>query len=140
MIVRSLDVDNDWEFGKGFNDYKFGKPAVAQNIQTRLLMFLGDCFFAVTQGPDWFNLLGAKNQVAINLAVNDTLVNTPGVTGIEQISIDLDSKRNLSMIYSATVSQAIADERSITGTVSLLLTEDGDFLTTEDGDSLAVET
>jgi hypothetical protein len=62
---RSVDDDNDWNFGKGRNDYVRNIRAVEQNIRTRLNSFLGDCFFSTGSGLDWFNLLGNKNQIAI---------------------------------------------------------------------------
>lgn len=90
MIVRALDANGDWTFGKGRNDYKSGKKALEQNIQTRLKSFLGDCFFDATAGIDWFNLLGGKSIPAINIAVAACLTNTLNVTGINQVSSVLD--------------------------------------------------
>lgn len=89
MIVRALDSNNDWQFGKGKNDYKTRSKAVGQNIQTRLSSFLGDCFFDVTAGLDWFTFLGGKNQLALNLAINAVILNTQNVTGILQIASSL---------------------------------------------------
>jgi hypothetical protein len=112
--VRSVDGNNDWQFGKGRNDYKRNQLAVAQNIKTRLQSFLGDCFFDEEAGIDWFNLLGAKNQLALELAISSTILNTENVTGLLQLNIVLDPvTRNLLIqyacqtIFSAT---AISDE------------------------------
>jgi len=89
MIVRALDSDDDWQFGKGKNDYRANNDAIAQSIKTRLSMVLGDCFFAVSEGIDWFNQLGGKNQLALNLSINATILNTEGVTGILQTSLSV---------------------------------------------------
>jgi len=99
MRVRALDALGDWTYGKGRNNYKTGLLAVSQNIQTRLLSFLGDCFFSLDSGIDWFNLLGSKNQLAINLAVSKEILNTQDVTGLIQLGIDLDVNRNLTITY-----------------------------------------
>lgn len=99
MIVRAIDTLGDWEFGTGLNDYKSNINAVEQNIQTNLLLFFGDCFFATNVGIDWFNLLGGKNQLAINLAVNAAILNTPGVTSILQTNINLNELRVLTIQY-----------------------------------------
>ena len=100
MRIRALDVDGDWEFGKGQNNYLTGQKAVAQNIQTRLLSFLGDCFFDVSTGIDWFTYLGGKDQIALNLAVSATILNTRDVTGILQLGIALNrTTRNLVIRY-----------------------------------------
>lgn len=105
MRVRSLDALHDWNFGKGKNDYKRDQDAVAQNIDTRLLSFFGDCFFNVSAGIDWWNLLGAKNQLSINLAVSRMILNTAYVTGIVQLSIELNVRtRNLHIVYEVETS------------------------------------
>ena len=89
MIIRALDSNGDWTYGKGQNNYKSGNAAVAEDIQTRLASFLGDCFFDTGAGIDWFNLLGGKDQLALNLAVSAVILNTENVTGILQLSINL---------------------------------------------------
>lgn len=106
MIVRALSPSGDWTFGKGLNNYLSANACIEQNISTRLSLFLGECFFAAEQGVDWWNLLGGKNQVAINLAVNATILGNPetsGVTGILQTSVNLNrSTRELTINYKVT--------------------------------------
>lgn len=108
MIVRALDSNGDWTFGKGKNDYLSGNAAVAQLIKTRLLSFLGDCFFDTGAGLDWFTYLGSKDQTAVNLAVAAVILNTPDqngnqlVTGLQQLSIVLNpGTRNITIQYQA---------------------------------------
>jgi hypothetical protein len=93
MIVRALDSNGDWLFGKGRNDYRSGVLAIGQNIQTRLAMFLGDCFFATQTGIDWWNLLGGKNPVGLQLSIQTTIINTNNVTGLKQLSFSLSENR-----------------------------------------------
>lgn len=97
--VRAIDVNGDWTFGKGKNDYKTKNNAIAQSIQTRLLCFLGDCFFDTNAGIDWFNFIGGKDEIALNLAISATILNTPNVTGIDQLYIVLSSDRQFSVSY-----------------------------------------
>lgn len=87
MIIRALDVNGDWVYGTGQNAYFSGILAVAQDIKTRLSSFLGDCFFDTGAGIDWFNLLGGKNQTALNLSVAAVILNTDNVTGGLQLSV-----------------------------------------------------
>lgn len=137
MIVRSLDENGDFTYGKGINNYKTYNDAIAQSITTRLKSFLGDCFFATDQGIDWWNLLGSKNTIALNLAVSATILKTSGVTGIKQLNIILDRLRNITIQYEVTtIYTGILGLGSLVSTTTYLLTEDGDFLTTEDGDSI----
>lgn len=99
MRVRALDVAGDWLFGKGQNDYLTANAAIVQNIATRLLSFLGDCFFDLGAGIDWWNLLGGKSQIAIQLAVAAVILNTDGVTGILQLSVFVDVDRKITIKY-----------------------------------------
>lgn len=99
MIVRGLDSANDWQFGKGLNDYKSNLDAVAQNIQTRLNSVIGNCFFDAGAGLDWFNLNGGKSKTAIELAVAGCMLNTNNVTGILHLSSTINAARNITITY-----------------------------------------
>lgn len=140
MIVRALDGNNDWTFGRGKNNYLSGRNALGQLIATRLRSFLGDCFFATADGINWFTLLGAKDKLAIEVAVSTVIKNTPGVTKLTQLSVTLDPKRNLSISYSVDTvfSQANNEPSPITGIVDYLLTQDDSVLITEGGDKLVI--
>ncbi len=138
MIVRAIDPLNDWMFGKGRNDYKTGKYALEQNLSTRLNSYLGDCFFAINEGLDWFNLMGSKNQLAIELAVRAIILNTENVTGIVSLNIVLDPiSRRLTMTYVLNSVFTNADDSGqVVGQSFLLITESGDVLITESGDAI----
>lgn len=99
MIVRALNGVGDWEFGKGKNDYKRDINAVKQNIKTRLMSFLGDCFFDITAGVDWFTLLGGKDPLALELAVSTVILNTQMVTGLLQLNVTVSPSRTMSLTY-----------------------------------------
>lgn len=108
MRVRALDSNGDWTFGSGQNDYLSGTSAVIQAIQTRLLMFLGDCFFATNQGIDWFTFLGgSKNQLALELAINAVILNTQSdeqnvISSVTTLSVAFNSQtRAFTVSYSA---------------------------------------
>lgn len=90
MRVRQIDVNHDWLFGKGKNNYLFDNAATAQNINTRLGSFLGNCFFDLGAGIDWFNRLGSKAKLALELDISSVILNTPDVTGILSISTRSD--------------------------------------------------
>lgn len=90
MRVRAIDNNRDWLFGKGRNNYVTDTDGVAQSVATRLRSFLGDAFFAQTEGIDWFNLLGGKDQTAISLAVSATILRTTDVTALNNFNLRLD--------------------------------------------------
>lgn len=103
MIFRELDENGDWTFGKGKNNYLRGKKALMLNLKTRLLSFLGDCFFDLSAGIDWFNLLGAKDQLALKLAISATILNTPEITGIISLNLSVNPRtRAASITYSVS--------------------------------------
>lgn len=90
MIFRSLTSDHDWTFGAGKANYAADDIAIGYNINTRILSWLGDCFFDQTAGIDWANRLGSKNQE--QLLENDLrsiILKSFGVTGIIDVSVSL---------------------------------------------------
>lgn len=97
--VRALDSNHDWTYGAGRGNYLAANSAIAQNINTRLSSFLGNCFFDLGAGIDWFNLLGAKDQTALQLAISSVILNTSQVTGLLQFSTSLSVKRVFSVSY-----------------------------------------
>lgn len=116
MIVRGVDGDNDWFYGKGKNDYKSGLAAIEQSLNTRLNSFLGDCFFDTSAGIDWFNLLGSKNQLGLELAISATILNTPDISSLTQLSVSLNRTTRLLTI------QYLVETRlgPISGTVAVV--------------------
>lgn len=117
MIVRALDSEQDWTFGRGKNDYLKDNYAIAQSIKTRLQSFLGDCFFDLEAGVDWWNLLGSKNLTGLNLSIKSIILNTSGVTTLVELSTSLDNNRNLSVVYS--VNTVYSENEPITDTVGI---------------------
>ena len=100
MKVRKIDGANDWTFGKGLSSYAKDADCVAQNIKTRVLSWVGDCFFAAEEGIDYSNLLDKGQQNYLNLAIKNTILGTNGVVSLNEILINLDSSRNLTVQYS----------------------------------------
>lgn len=117
MIVRLLDQDHDWTFGKGKNDYLKNNAAVAQCIQTRLLSFVQDCFFDAEAGLDWWNLLGGKSLEAVKIAVSKSILNTPGVTALVQLSAALTERRELKLEYQVVTVYSL--NKSTSGSVTV---------------------
>lgn len=101
MIERSLDVNHDFTFGIGKNNYLSGQLAIAQDIQTRLYEFLNDCFFNLKAGVDWNTLmssLGAvKNEQQIFLSCRAIILQTYGVVKIRSLTISITSNRAINI-------------------------------------------
>lgn len=100
MIVRSLDVNHDWTFGAGKNNYRTNLNALSQNIKTRLLSFLGDCFFDLTAGINWVYYLGSRNkQDELQMVIADTILGTQNVLRIEKLNLSINNHRKISLQY-----------------------------------------
>jgi hypothetical protein len=86
MIIRALDLDGDWTFGLGKQNYLQDNNAIALNIKTRILEFLNDCFFNTSAGLDWFRLLGTRNTVQeIILNCRGVILQSEGVMKLTKI-------------------------------------------------------
>lgn len=114
MIFRTLDANNDWVFGRGLNSYSSENAAIGLNVQTRILSWLNDCFFALEEGIDWYNRLGSKNQREL---VEDDLrriiLQSEGVTGLIEFDTILNN-RNLQVQYSISTIYTASFQNSVT--------------------------
>jgi hypothetical protein len=103
MKIRALDADGDWVFGQGKGSYLVGVDAIIQDIDTALQLFLGECFWNMNFGVDWFNLIGAKAPIAqqnIILQCRQLISTRQGVTNINRVDVTFtDFRRSLSIVY-----------------------------------------
>jgi len=115
MIIRALDSDGDFMFGKGKQDYYSENAAIAENIRTRLLSFVGDCFFDLDAGVDWFTLLGYPSTAEeIQLSCRAVIANSAGVVNVNDLSVTADKDArtafvnyNVDTIYSTNYNGAV---------------------------------
>ncbi len=84
MRYRTLDANGDYTFGQnGANFLIDSSAAVAQAIQTRLLLQVGEWFLDQTAGtPYSTDILGAGTESTRDLAVQTVILETQGVTEI----------------------------------------------------------
>jgi len=115
MSFRALDSNGDWTFGNGQQNYLTGLNAIAADINTALKTFLGECFFAVNFGVDWWNLLGSKDQQGIILQCRQIIASRDSVTRINSVYAALDRTTrclvvtyNIDTIYSRNYTSTIA--------------------------------
>ena len=102
MSFRNLDANHDWTFGVGVNNYVYGDQEILLNVKTRVLSFLGDCFFAPTEGIDWWHLFEYNKQAELENAVMATIAQTEGVETVNQIESYINSNRKINLEYSIT--------------------------------------
>ena len=99
MSFRNLDENHDWTFGCGTSNYVTQNQEIGLNIKTRVLSFLGDCFFAPNEGIDWWHLMEYNKREEAENAIMNTIITTPGVTKINKIDSILNAKRELIISY-----------------------------------------
>lgn len=106
MEFRQLTDAGDWTFGSGLNNYASDDDAIGLNIRTRILSWVGDCFFDAGAGIDWVNRLGSRNQQELlELDLRTLILQTEGVTAINNISVvvtgrDFSATYDIQTIYS----------------------------------------
>lgn len=93
MKVRRLSTDNDMTFGNGgLNFIGDSAEAVAQNIYTRLKLWLGEWFLDTNDGTDWLGKCLGKNTLDSAVAeIRRVILNTDGVEGIVDLTVSNDT-------------------------------------------------
>lgn len=100
MIIRKIDSQGDWEFGKGLSSYAADEQAVDENIKTRILSWTNDCFFALQEGVDWRGRLDVGQQSALVDEIKSLILRSYGVVGINSIdAIFNGNTRNITVTY-----------------------------------------
>ena len=99
MRYRRLDANGDYSMGHGQADYLVNTPqTVAQAVQTRLNLFLGQWFLNTADGTPWNTaVLGRNAKATADLAIQARVLGTPGVTGIATFASTL-----LGRVYTIT--------------------------------------
>lgn len=114
MKVRGIDANGDFTFGQGLSDYKTDQEAVKQQIKTRLLEWVGDCFFAADAGIDWATRLNPNQQNLLEQDIKSIILKTVGVVELITLSIVftqrvLETSYVIRTIYSPSVKRLIEE-------------------------------
>ena len=94
MRYRKQDKDGDYCFGMGLNDFHINSPeTVAQAIDTRLKLWLGEWFADTADGTGWNQaILGKHADNLYELTLRQRVLETPGVVSIVDFDSSLDSR------------------------------------------------
>lgn len=110
MTFRNLTGEGDWVFGTGRNSYVTENQEIALNIKTRVLSFLGNCFFATDEGIDYWNLLDYNKRDELENQIQSVIINTPNVIGIDNIDVLIGANRTFKVEYNVrTIYSTISD-------------------------------
>lgn len=94
MRYITQDANNDWTMtGTASDVLTDNVEAVRQAVRSRLLLFLGEWFLAPMSGVPWSEkIAGFSSQGARDIVLKETILGTPGVTGIANYSSALNLK------------------------------------------------
>ena len=99
MKFRALDGTWDWKFGKGVGSYSTESMAIAYDVKSKILSWLGDCFFDETAGIDWYNILGSKDQKSqLDSVIKKIVVDEYGVIELSFFESSIENRQ-----YTCTV-------------------------------------
>lgn len=92
MRYRKLTSDGDYSFGAGLKDFYIDVPeAVAQSVQTRLLLWLGEWFLNIDEGTAYMlGIFGKHNKTTADVTIQDRILSTPGVISIANYNSIID--------------------------------------------------
>jgi len=101
MTVRRLDPDTlDIVTTRTLGQFATEREEIAQTVNTRLALFLGEYFRDVTDGTPWYEVIlgkGASADIA-DATLRNRIVNSPGVIRLTSYSSDYDlTTRKLSV-------------------------------------------
>jgi hypothetical protein len=100
MIIRSIDGEGDWNFGKGLSSYAQAEQAIEENVKTRVLSWVGDCFFSLTDYIDWKSRLDVGQFNNLNTEIRSVILNSFGVVGATLVSGNFNSSnRNYAITF-----------------------------------------
>lgn len=107
MRYRRLDEDGDMKFGNQQADFHRNTPeAVAQAVMTRLKLWVGEWFIDQTEGTPYQQaILGKRTRASIEPAIRSRILETQGVTAIDEFSISIDPDER-KVTINATISTA----------------------------------
>jgi len=105
ISVRQLDANHDVLWGNGQGNFLVDLQAVAQIIQTTLLLLQGEWWSDLTEGLQLFqSILGSNNGKspdAISLLIQQQILDVPFVTTITNIQTAYSINR--SFVFACTV-------------------------------------
>lgn len=103
MQIHRLDAEGDWSYGNGKFDLLQDDDAIILNINTRLNEWIGDCFFSVQSGVDWYNGLDRGTKVYLDNRIKEVITESYGVVQLLDFTSALNIKtRKLTVTYNIT--------------------------------------
>lgn len=98
MLYRTLDENGDYSFGNNKQDYIGGVDAIAQAIQTKVLLFYGEWWENIGIGiPMFQSIIGQMNPEALkissSLLITQRIQEIPEVKSVNNVEIERDGRK-----------------------------------------------
>ena len=116
--MRNITDKGDWCFGNNLQDYGDNLLSTRNNIKTRLQSVKYDCFFDLTSGIDWFNILSNKGQYAkevVEINVRLCILQSLYVTELTDLKIIPNEDRSLKLEYTINTIFGIITDSTVIG-------------------------
>ncbi len=99
MRYRALTATGDYTYGRGPANFLVDTPAVvAQAVQTRLRLFLGEWFVNLGDGVPWLTqVVGKNSKTTYDQVIRQTILDTEGVSSIVSYSSSVSPQRRLTI-------------------------------------------
>lgn len=116
MRYRKLDKNFDFVLGHGTGDFFVNLPeAVGQAVLTRLRLWRGEWFLDIEEGTPYVPaVLGKHTMLSYDFAIRQRILDTEGVTSIDEYEslLDDDTRQltisaTISTIYGPTTVQGV---------------------------------
>lgn len=115
MKFRSLDDTGDWQFGKGLSSYATANDAIALDIKTACLSFVGDCFFAQYDFIDWKNRLDYNQVENLKNELYSVISTRNGVNAVKTLDIEFSNHKFIISYDIITIYSSLQDTFSLGG-------------------------
>lgn len=105
MRYRKLTPTSDYSFGNGQLDFLINSPeAVAQAVQTTLLLWVGEWFLDVTAGTPYpESVIGKHSQDEADATLIGVISNVQGVVSIVNFQSTIDPSTRKYSVVSGTI-------------------------------------
>jgi len=115
MTVRALDSNGD--IVTSGTQFISGQAEIAQTVDTRLKLFLGEYFRDITEGTAWFQKIFTKQTTLANkeAVLKTRVLETDGVLKLTSFSTDFDLPTRTYTTTVGILTQYGADELQIDG-------------------------
>lgn len=98
MRYRALSPTGDYQFGRSGLFLTNTPEAVAQAVNTRLLLWAGEWFLDSREGtPYKESILGYGTQGTRDVAIRERILGTPGVRQLLKYSSSVDQSRKMTV-------------------------------------------